>query len=214
MSVLTRQSESPFRALDWEPTVAQYLEEQHLAAWSGVPRRRVQFAATLTHFLSGMRDTEVCPLYGRHITDLESFCYQLERILPGIPLERRVDGPSGVTALLRSRHTYRARPASKFRYFIWHDADVLLRNDRPLFGRLLDALMGVSAEAEYTSDELLILHRGIFLGTQHLGEYRHDMDGQFQSWYGDKRGNAFWRIVTGLDAPPIELFEIDRLVTV
>ncbi|MEN0020680.1 MAG: hypothetical protein AAF747_07350 [Planctomycetota bacterium] len=212
MSALSRQLEAPFRALDWEPTVTQMLDENHLVAWSDRARHRVHFAAALTQFLGGLRDSEVCPFYGRHITDLESFCYQLERALPGVNLDRRIEGASGVTSLLRSRHTFRHRPASKFRYFIWHDADVLVREDHRLFGRLVDALVGVSAEQEYTSDELLILHRTIFVGGPLLDVYAEDNAGQFRAWYDDGQGEPFWSVVTGLETPPIETFSIDDMI--
>src|SRR5438105_7972434 len=149
MSALTRQPESPFGIADWQPDVVQLLDESHLVALSGVAPLRMHFAVSLGQFLQGLRDAEVCPLYGRYITDLDSFCYQLERAIAGPPIERRVDGPRGVTALLRSREVFRGRPASKFRFYIWHDADALLMRDEPLFGRLADAMMGVAAEAEY-----------------------------------------------------------------
>ncbi len=211
MSALTRNAESPFRAVDWEPEVTAELDENHVAAWSDSPRRRVHFAAALGHFLGGQPDTEVCPLYGRHITDLESFCYQLERALPGVPLDRQVDGPNGIVGLLRSRHTFRHRRASRFRYFVWHDADTLIREDHRLFGRIMDALVGVSAEQEYASDELLIIHRTIVVGGAVLGMYAEDQKGQLRSWYDDGSGEPFWQVVTGIETPPVTTFEIDLL---
>ncbi len=211
MSALTRHTESPFRAVDWEPMVTQMLDEHHLVAWSGVPRRRVHFAAALSQFLGAQRDTEVCTFYGRYVTDLESFCYQLERALPGVPLERRIDGSSGIAALLRSRHTFRHRTASKYRYFVWHDADVLLRENHKLFGRLADALAGVAAEAEYASDELLIIQRTIYVGGPLLDVYAENRHGQFRTWYSDGHGEPFWKVVTGLDAPPVLRYQIDLL---
>lgn len=211
MSILARHSESPFRAVDWEPEVAALLDERHLAAWSSVARRRVHFAACLSQFLGAQPDTEICPIFGRFITDLDSFCHQVERLIPGIPVQRRIDGPDGLTALLRSRHTWRFRPASKFRYFVWNDADVLIRHDHRLFGRLADAMMGVAAECEFASDDLLLIQRAVFVGGPMLDLYAQGPQGQLRSWYQDDLGEPFWRVVTGMDAPPVQRYQIDLL---
>src|SRR6185295_12623889 len=149
MSALSRPtSELVLLAPDWQADVTQLLDENHMVAWSDLPQRRTQFAVSLGQFLGSQRDTEVCVFYGRYITDLESFCYQLERSIPGPSLSRRIDGPSGVVQLLRSRASFRGRPETKYRYYLWHDADVLLKANHKLFGQLADALAGVAAEAE------------------------------------------------------------------
>ena len=211
MSVLTRLDESPFRVVDWEPDIAQMLDEHHLVAWSGIARRRVHFAASLAHFLNLQPDAEVCPLYGRFITDLDSFCHQLERVLPGIPIKRKIDGPDGLVALLRSRHALNIRSASRFRYYIWNDADVLLKADHKLFGRLVDVLAGVAAEAEFASDELLLIQRAAIIGSPLLEIYAQNAKGQFRSWYDDGLGEPFWQMVSGLESPPILQYQIDLL---
>lgn len=183
-----------------------------MSAWSENPARRVRFAVSLGQFLQAQRDTEVCTLYGRHITDLDSFCYQLERAIPGPSLDYRIDGPNGVTALLRTRESFPGRPATKHRYYLWHDADILLRRDRALFGRLVDAISGVAAEAEYASDDLLLLHRAVFIGGAALDQYATDLTGQFQQWFDDGLGEPFWKVVTDIDRPPVLRFNVDRLV--
>jgi hypothetical protein len=211
MSALTRQPEYPFNGGDWQPDTTQLLDEHHMVAWSNMPRRRVHFATSLAQFLETQRDTEVCVFYGRFITDLESFCYQLERAVPGQELERRLDGPRGVIALLRHRQSFRGRAAAKFRYYVWHDADVLLRHNHLLFGLLVDALAGVAAEAEYASDDLLLLHRSVFVGGPMLDLYAEDPRGQFQSWQAEEGGEPFWQIVSGIERPPFRRFHIDQL---
>lgn len=212
MTALTRQPDSPFGAANWQPEVVQLLNEHHLVATSEAPRRRMHFAVSLGQFLQGLRDAEVCTLYGRFITDLDSFCYQLERAIPGPLVERRIDGPRGITALLRSREVYRGRPASKFRFYIWHDADVLFRENERLFGRLVDALAGVAAEAEYACDDLLLIHRTVFVGGHALDGYAEREDGQFRVWApDDDAGEPFWQVVTGLEQPPVMRYQIDSL---
>jgi hypothetical protein len=212
MSALTRQPESPFVAADWQPEVVQLLDEHHLVATSAAARRRMHFAVSLGQFLQGLRDAEVCTLYGRFITDLDSYCYQLERAVAGPAIERRIDGPRGVTALLRSREVFRGRPASKFRFYVWHDADVLLQADEPLFGRLVDAMAGVAAEAEYVSDDLLLIHRTVFVGGPLLDRYAERDDGQLKVWLPDPENDEpFWQLVTGIEQPPVMTYSIDTL---
>jgi len=204
-------ADRPFGVADWQADVAQLLDEHHLSAWSDAPIRRVRFAVSLGQFLQAQRDTEVCTLYGRHITDLESFCYQLERAIPGPSLDCRIDGPNGVTSLLRTRESFPGRPATKYRYYLWHDADILLHRDRALFGRLVDAIAGVGCEAEYASDDMLLLHRAVFVGGHAIDEYASDPKGQFQQWFDDGLGDPFWKVVTDIDAPPFLRFGVDQL---
>lgn len=219
MSALWRQPETSLLVADWQADVTQLLDEHHLVAWSEMPARRMQFATTLGRFLGSLRDTEVCVFYGRFITDLESFCYQLERALPGPSLERRLDGSAGIVSLLRSRASFRGRPETKHRYYIWHDADVLLRANHRLFGQITDALSGVAAEAEYASDDLLLLHRTVYVGGSILDVYADDPRGQFASWLdegpfdadGKSMVEPFWRLVTGLEQPRFMRYCIDLL---
>lgn len=211
MSALSRQPDSALLIADWQPDVTALLDEHHLVAVSDFPARRLQFATSLGQFLGMQRDTEVCPFYGRFITDLDSFCYQLERAVPGPLLDRRIDGPGGVAALLRNRMVVRGKPATKFRYYVWHDADLLARVQPELFARLVDALCGVAAEAEYVSDDLLLIHRSVFVGGPTLLELSRQENGPFRSWLADEFGEPFWRVVTGLERPPFTSYAIDTL---
>jgi len=213
MSALTRHPESPFAAPDWHADVAQLLDEHHLVASSHVARRRLHFASSLSHFLGGLRDAEVCTFYGQFITDMESFCRQLEQAVPGPLLERRLDGPGGIASLLRRRQYFSSRPPSKFRFYVWHDADHLLRNDRALFGRIVDTMAGVAAESEYCDDDLLLIHRAVFVGGPLLDLYAEDPSGQFQSWACDPgHDEPFWEVVTGIERPPMLRYAIDQLI--
>lgn len=211
MSALSRQPEVPLLVADWQADVAQLLDEHHLVAWSDVAPRRMQFAVTLGRFLSSLRDTEVFVFYGKFINDLDSFCYQLERNVPGPSLERRIDGPMGVASLLRARASFRGRPETKYRYYVWHDADVLMRQNHKLFGQIVDAISGVAAEAEYVSDDLLLIHRCVYVGSSILDVYAEDPRGQFNAWFDDGSGEPFWRLVTGVEKPPFLRYRIDML---
>lgn len=212
VSVLSRQFESSFGAAAWQPEVTALLDEHHLVAWSESPRRRLMFAATLARFLEGLRDAELVSLYGRHIVDVESLCYQMERAIPGGPLDRQVGGPTGLASLLRARDGFPGRPASKFRYIMWHDADTLVREDHGLFGQAADALAGVSAELEYVSDDALLIQRVVYVGGPLLSVYAENPRGQLRSWLGDGQGEAFWRVVTGVERPSVRVVHIDKLL--
>ncbi|MEX2217302.1 MAG: hypothetical protein WD749_00965 [Phycisphaerales bacterium] len=211
MSALTRQLDSPFAATNWQPDVVQLLDEHHLIATSDSPRKRTHFGVLLAQFLQGLREAEVCTLYGQYITDLDSFCHQLERAIPGPPLDRRIDGRRGVTALLRSREVFRGRPNTKFRFYIWNDADTLLRHDEPLLWRLHDAIAGVAAESEYVSDDLLLIHRAVYIGCPILGDAADKDAGPFRAWHDDGSDEPFWQLVTGIEQPPVMRYKIDSL---
>ncbi|MCC6676697.1 MAG: hypothetical protein IT436_06095 [Phycisphaerales bacterium] len=209
MSALARQSDSPFSLADRPAEVTQLMDEHHIVACSADPRKRAQFGASLGQFLSTMRDTEVVALQGRAITDLESFCQQLERALPGPALERRIHGLGGVVNLMRHRQTFGMRTPSKFRFYIWHDADTLLRSDPMLFGHLTEAIAGVAAEAEYVCDDVLMIHRGLFIGGPDLDRYADLPNGQCRAWVNDDQGEPFWQVVTGIEQPSFLKYDIE-----
>ncbi len=214
MSAFARQSAPQGIGTGWQPDVVQLLDENHLVAWSDHARIRLDFGTSLGRFLAAQADTEVCHFYGRYVTCLDSFCHQLERLLHGPALDRRIDGPRGVTSLLRMRDPSGPARPSRFRFYIWHDADVMLRENRTLFGRLVDAMAGVAAEAEYASDDMLLLQRCVFVGSDLLRSYADDSGGQFKQWMLDEFDEPFWQVVTGLDAPRFLRFDVDTLSVV
>ncbi len=211
MSAIPRPTESPVLAGAWQPDVLQMLDEEHLVAWSGSARHRVRFASALTHFIDGLRGAEVCVLYGRFMRDIDSFCHQLERLIPGEHLERRIDGPRGIVSMLRSRPVFPGRPPSRYRFYIWHDADAMLKENARLFGRLVDAMLGVAAETEFVDDDLLLIQRGIFVGGPALERYAREPRGQFRNWFDDGHAEPFWQAVTGQPAPLARPLRIESL---
>jgi hypothetical protein len=77
----------------------------------------------------------------------------------------------------------------------------------------VDAIIGVGAEAEYASDDLLLLHRSVFVGSSLLDLYAEDPAGQFSIWAPDADGEPFWSVVTGVDKPQVTRYNIDALWT-
>ena len=213
MRASSRQIAPRFVPLDWQPEALQLLDEHHLVAWSHTARTRTAFAAGLSQFLATQRDLAVCVLHGRSITNLDALCQQLERQIPGPPLDRRVGGSSGVVEFLRAREQTPGRPAPRQRVIVWSDADVLLRADHELFGRVVDAFTGVAAEMEYSTDDQLLIQRAVFIGAPALDLYADDPEGQFRAWRRVADEEAFWTIVSGLAAPPMMRVHIDSLMT-
>lgn len=213
---VTKSGRGPVRVAAWPLEVLQLLEEHHLCAWAHAPERRRKFGVGLAWHLSSLDDTQVVLLDGAKITDLGTFCAQLAGAI-GLPrVERRIDTPGGVVGTLRRRFTpgdrngdgrARRRPAKR-RYYIWLDADNLLRRDHRLFGQLVDAIAGVAAEYEYTNEDLLLLQRAVFIGGPSLDMYAEDPRGQFRSWWTDGDEAPLWRVVTGVDAPRLLRYQI------
>ena len=87
----------------------------------------------------------------------------------------------------------------------------LLREDADLFGRLADAFAGVAAEAEYVCDDLLLIHRAVYVGGVHLADYAENSLGQLRCWYPDDPEEPFWQLVTGIERPPVLRYQIDTL---
>jgi hypothetical protein len=193
-------------------SAAQWLEEHHVVAWARNLAARERFGLEMAWYLRRMAQTQTVVLNGTVIRDLDSFCSQLEGQLPGHGrLGRSVDGVNGVVARLRQR-TGEGRGEGtdagaagivKRRFYIWRDADVLLRNDARLFGRLVDALTGVAAEAEYASEDRLLIHRAVFVGGPALDVYAEDGAGQFQRWLAERGERPLWSVISGLASPPV-----------
>ena len=196
----------------WQPEVLAGLDEQHLVAWSDRPRLRARFAAELYRFLNLQSRVEAVMVHGRSITSLGHLCDQLERQIPGPDLRHEIDGPNGLTELLRSTETWPGEQPARARYLIWNDADVLLRADPELFSRVVDAILGVAAESEYATSHRLILQRAVFTGGPLLERYARDSQGQFRCWMTEGHEEPFWRMVSGLDLPPVMTKPVDLLM--
>lgn len=187
----------------WQPEVVRLTDESHLVAWDADGESRDRFVQGLAFYLSLQRDTQAVVLEGRRITSLESFCEELERALPGKrPVARTILGRGGVADHLKRRHQPISSRAAKFRYYLWRDADALLRADPVLFGQLVEALAGVAAEAEYADDDLLLIQRAILVGTPALDIYGEDSRGQFRTWLSHAGQPGRWQRRSGLDRPP------------
>lgn len=200
-----------FEPCTWQPEVCSKLESHHLVAWSRDLRSRTRFAASLQSYLQAQPATEVCVLHGRSITDLESFCAQLERQVAVEDLARTVDGPRGVVAALRRRGVVPGRPAPRQRVIVWHDAEVLERARPGLFAELVEAVTGVSAELEFAGDGGLFVQRCVWLGPESLREAAKRPGSCFRAWTDEDGGVPFWSIVTGLTRPPVSVCSIDAL---
>lgn len=204
----------------------ELLEEHHLVAWGRNMGVRERFTLDLVRHLHAMIDVQTVIISGAGVHDLGGFCTQLERgVCPAYKgcggggvggagsgsrtMRRSIDGPNGVCDLMRQRPSDLASHL-KMRYYIWRDADVLLRQNARLFSRLVDAMAGVAAESEYASEDLLLIHRVIFVGSPALNDYFNDEKGQFRSWLLESPAGSkpLWSVVTGIEKPPVTTLEL------
>lgn len=203
----------PIEVVPWQLRVLQLLEEHHVCAWSGDPAERRRFVNNLSWHLRHLNQTQVCVLDGSKIRDLQSFCSVLEAQLGFGRMARQIDSPLGVVGSLRRRPAPDGTEPIKNRYYIWSEAHILLKTDPELFGRLVDALVGVAADDEYVSEDLLLLHRAVFVGTSSLDVYAEDPRGQFRRWWSDRGEPGFWQVRTGVAAPKLVSRSIESVVT-
>jgi hypothetical protein len=212
MSIQFGSSRFVFAPISWEPEVLAKLETHHMVGWSPKAVQRTRFGARMKQFLDAQSGTEVLVLHGRGILDLEGFCAQLERMIPTEQLSRSVDGASGVASLLRAQAGGVYGEPVRQRFFLWHDADVLLRQDPVLFGHLVEVMAGVSAELEFGADAGAMLQRCLYLGGRSLAEHARSVESRFHSWEEDGPGVPFWSLVSGEDHPMTALCSIDALM--
>ena len=206
---LTRTPLRPVVVPAWRLDAAQLLEEHHLVAWSPIRAQRESFGRELALHLGRMDDTQVCIINGAAVTDIESLAGALGDELGVGRISPCLAGPSGLLDCLRRRPSSHERPALKRRFYVWLEADTLLRRDHRLFGRIVDAFAGIAAESEYTTEDVLLLHRIIFVGSSVLDVYAEDPSGQFRRWWSESGEIPFWNIVTGVERPVFLRYRIE-----
>lgn len=208
MRIQIRESAISRRLSTLQAELAQRLEETHVSAWSADPLLRSRFVAELATGLSRLEDTSVAVLPGSAITDLYSFCTQLESALGTARIRRSVEGPRGVVEALGYQPIQPNGRALRRRYLIWDDAHVLLSADHGLFGRLVEAMLGVSAQLEFASDDLLLLQRVVLVGGAALDVYAEDERGALKRWSAARSGSPSWKRLTGQERPAVMRVDI------
>ncbi len=194
--------------------ITQLLDEHHLVVL-GEPAARRRFVRTLGERLASLPETDVVPIRGDRATGLGSFSRELEGALTRAPEPARVparepapaqgaDGVADIIAALRA-----CPPAAKRQYFLWHDADAMLESDVVLFGRIVNAMLGVAAEREHISPDRLVIQRTIFLGNDKLGAYAEEEHGQFRTWILAGDTTPFWEVASCLDRPSVLTFRLE-----
>jgi hypothetical protein len=202
-----------FEPITWQPEVLARLNDRHLVAWGDDIGVRTRFAASFQQYLSSMPDTQVCVIHGRAIQSLEDLCDQLERLIPVDKLSRSIDGPWGVSSILRQRCTGPGRRSERMRVFVWHDADLLVRRDRALFQDISEVMAGVSAEMEYADDGAVLVQRCVYVGSGAIEREARRVDSRLNSWGDSMSGEIpFWELVSGQATPRTTLCAIDRLL--
>lgn len=204
------------------------LDEHHLAAWDATPEVAARFGAWIASGLSRQPSSEVWTIDGENAGTLRGLVRQFARLIPGdmgismsesvaggrgwSMAEPKIDGPAGLTEMLRIRGGDAFRASARFRYVIWHDADASIQSDERLFLDVADALMGVAAEAEYAGERLLMIQRVLLIGGRRLQEMATGADAPLRRWRRDGAGVPFWSVVTGLKTPPLLAFPVARIL--
>jgi len=188
--------------------ITQLLDEHHLVVL-GEPAVRRRFARTLGERLASLPESDVVPIRGDRATALGSFSRELESAMTPAPAGESAPASSanGVADIIA---TLRACPqAAKRQYFLWDDADAMLESDVTLFGRIVNALLGVAAEREHISPDRLVIQRTIFLGNDKLGAYAEEEHGQFRTWILAGDTTPFWEVASCLDRPSVLTFRLE-----
>jgi hypothetical protein len=184
------------------------LDEQHVCATGLDERQRERFTIDLGTSLAKFADTVVCTIDGSRIVDLRSLCAQFERALGVGHIAPGLEVFGGFVDALRRRPQFEHATAAKRRFIVWHDAHVLLAHDAQLFGRAADAIMGVAAEHEFCSDDVLLIQRAVFVGRPALDMYAENPSGQFSCWFAENGEQPLWQVVTGRVAPSVARWRI------
>lgn len=181
---------------DWYSQAEAMLDDHHVVAVSEDEATRIEFGSCVAIQTEQMMQVEVCPIFGRYVRGLEDLAYMMSRAFPaGGPVEPSVEGVMDCAR--------RTRASTRRRFIIWHDADVFAAADRVIFWQVADALMGVAAEQEYASEDLLVITRCLFVGSPRLAEHV-----AFRRWWSEGEREPLWKVVSGLERPPVQCVRI------
>ena len=210
MSTAARTKRSASRVRPWQLALAQVLDEHHLCASSESFSARASFVDDLVSQLSLMDDTQVCVIDGLQTLDIASFGRELGTAL-GVDVRKHpIDSLESVVWALRRRFTPADQSPVKRRFIVWSEAHELLRQNSRAFSQLVDAMMGVAAESEFASEDLLLLQRCVFIGRSALDVYAEDPTAQFRAWMSEGTERPLWSVVSGQDAPRVRRLPIER----
>jgi len=214
----------------WPDEIVQLLDDQHLVVIADPAGGDAadRFAAMLARRLRQMAETQAVVIDGATVRDVPTFCRALEKQMLSREERRRLpaaqawwrDVPNVISLL---RHAPNGAP--KRRYFIWTNADQasspgessgedgrgaggLLQRDPVLFGRLVNALLGVAAEQEHISPDPLVLQRAVFIGGRALERYAEDPHSALNCWL-DEAGSPLWEVASVLEKPPVAMYRLE-----
>src|SRR6185436_4567590 len=121
MAAKARHTGSTPAPSTWQAEIAQLLEEHHMVAWGYRTEDCARFGSELAEVLARFDDTQVCQLQGRHISDIFTFCSQLERAIGEGRIRRSIDAKGGIVDALRRRPQPIKGRAIRRRFYLWHD---------------------------------------------------------------------------------------------
>lgn len=203
MSVLDRTTRSAVRVRPWQLALSQVLEEHHVCAYSDSLTARTSFTVDLVLQLALMDNSQVCVVDGSLTHDVPSFGRELGAALGVESGRHALDTVADIVWAMRRRFPRADQPTVKRRFIVWTEAHDLLRRDASAFSQIADAIMGVAAESEFTSEDLLLLQRVVFVGRTSLDLYGEEATGQFREWIQEGDERPLWSVVSGQEAPRV-----------
>jgi hypothetical protein len=119
---------------EWHRKILQSAEGNDIIFFSEDISDSICFSTNYMQFLSRSGNCEVVPLYGRLISDLETFIYQVNCSLP-VGYKLKVDNHALYDLLLN----FETEPLR--RVIFWNDADFLFTNNSNHFDPIFESLV-------------------------------------------------------------------------
>jgi hypothetical protein len=146
------------------------------------------FGTNLTQYLCRIGNHEVMPMYGKHINDLETCCYQLNLSLP-VGYDFRPD----YHALFDTLLNFETEPPR--RIIIWNDAQFLLGKNPEVFENVMVAMV----VAAYVNRESISTIKED--GTRYTVDQRNIFIFENENWEKISRLLDIEHYITSIDGP-------------
>jgi hypothetical protein len=123
-------------ASEWHEALIKNLPDNDFVILCDNRDNLIWFITNFTQYLSKQGGSEVSSLYGKHITNLMSFIYQLNLSLP---VGYEIGEKYALNALYDLLLNFETEPTSRF--IIWNDADHLYNLNRKTFDRIFENMI-------------------------------------------------------------------------
>lgn len=119
---------------EWHERMLQKAEANDFLLFGKEQGNTIWFSTNYLQFLSRNGNSEVIPLYGKHIHDMEDVIYQLNYSLP-VGYKLKTD----IHALFDLLLNFETEPLR--RVVFWNDADLLFKRNQTVFEDIFEAMI-------------------------------------------------------------------------